>query len=224
MKTLREQCVDSIRKGFPQVTIDNSGGKAVKITGGSLTRDIDVVPAAWLDTEKSNQLGEDYRGIELIDANTGSKVSNFPWFHNLKIEERDRLSLGGMRKAARLMKSLKADSSNPKEHMSSYDIVSIAYNIPECLLAHQAPYELRILQACRDYCAQLQTSPTERARIEVPNGTRKVFCSEGASITQLDKMLAEIERLIEEIRTDARRSFQKLAEARVEYPLVKHPV
>jgi len=104
MKTLREQCVDSIRSNFPAVGIDDTGGKAVCLSGGSLTRNVDLVPAGWLDTQESETLGANYRGIEIIDRNTGENISNFPWVHNMRIEEKDSRCYGGLRRAARLMK------------------------------------------------------------------------------------------------------------------------
>lgn len=219
MKSLRDQCIDNIRSNFPAVVIDDSGGKAVKLSGGSLTRNVDLVPAGWLDTQESQALGDDYRGIEIIDRNSGENCSNFPWIHNLRVEEKDSRCLGGLRRAARLMKSLKADSDQ-KVMLSSYDIASIAYNIPDAHLSFQPPLELSILDSCRNYCVSLKRDQLARDTISVPNGTRTVFCAVGASVEQLDNMIRELEQLITDIARDVQRPFIRLAEARIEHPFV----
>ena len=215
IRRLRQQCTTSVRNHFPKANVEE-GSKAIAITGGSLTRDVDVVPGAWCDTAKSKAYGEDYRGICLVDMGDGEYITNFPWVHNLKVADRDDNTLGGLRKSTRLMKSLKADSDK-KDMLSSYDIVSIAYNMPVQSLLFPPPYELAIVQTTRDYCVSLRENDALRASIEVPNGTRKVFGSDGANCTQLINMIAELDQLIYDIASDAYRPFTKLQEARVEH-------
>ena len=69
--------------------------------------------------------GEDWLGIEILDDNEGTRVPNKPFLHNRLIMERDTETNGGLRKAIRLLKSLKYDSDE-KIDVSSYDLASIA--------------------------------------------------------------------------------------------------
>jgi len=102
--------------------------------------------------------------------------------------------------------------------LSSYDIVSIAYNITDEQLRFQPPYELVILESCRNYCVFLKRDQLARDGISVPNGTRKVFSVGGATTEQLDNMIRELEQLIADIAHDVSRPLTKLAEARIEHP------
>ncbi|MCC6284635.1 MAG: hypothetical protein IT439_04930 [Phycisphaerales bacterium] len=103
--------------------------------------------------------------------------------------------------------------------MSSYNIVGIAYNLPESELLSPAPRELVILEACIGYCERLATDAALRALAKVPDGSRTVFGSgQGATLQQLDALTKELTTLRYDILTENARSFRRLAEARVEHP------
>lgn len=215
---LRDESCDSLQAAFPEVDVDSSGSKSIALEGGSLTRKIDVVPATWWNTnDYANTGNETFRGVKVFDVTTQRFISNLPFLHNSRIEEKDRRTNGGMRKAARLMKSLKYDSEDVA--MSSYDIASIAYNMPDEVLAYRPPFELRIVESCRNYCRDLRQNVVLRAKIAVPNNSRLVFSTtEGTDLTQLDQLIHELETLSQDILRENARSFIKLAEARVEHP------
>lgn len=59
-----------------------------------------------------------------------------------------------------------------------------------------------------------------RTSIWVPNGTRLVFYTEGATLAQLSVMQYLLQELLNEIVQGLSRSFKKLAEARVDYSYV----
>lgn len=224
MRGLRHDSAQSLQAAFPEVTVDNSGTKAIALEGGSLTRRVDVVPASWWNTnDYARTQDETYRGVMIFDVATARFIGNRPFLHNMRIEEKDGRTLGGMRKAARLMKSLKYDSDIVK--MSSYDITSIAYNIPDDMLAVHPPFELRLVDACRTYCRTLREDSVLRNNICVPNGSRKVFdTAEGMTLDELDQLIHELDELAGDILRENARSFVKLAEARVEYPMYARPV
>lgn len=224
MRNVRDSSCDALEDAFPQVEVDKSGAKSISLEGGSLTRKVDVVPVTWWNTNKYAETGsETWRGVTLFDIEKGEFIYNLPFLHNQRIEERDVQTFGGMRKAARLMKSLKYDAE--KMDMSSYDITSIAYNIPNEWLAFKPPFELRLVDSCREYCRSLRSNETLRNQIVVPNNTRTVFDStEGTNLMQLQQMIDELERLSADILKENSRSFVKLAEARVEHPLRVRPI
>lgn len=213
---LRMEVVASLTSAFPKAAVDATGNKSIVITGGTLTRKIDVVPSNWFDTnDYARTKYEVYRGVQILDAKAKTRITNTPFLHNAVIDQRDRETAGGFRKAARLMKSLKYDSDNIE--LSSYDIVSIGYNIPVQNLLVSKGKELSILVACLEFSKALQVDPLLRDSISVPDGHRKVFATGHATTRGLNQLAGELERLAADVLNENQRSFRKLAEARVEY-------
>ncbi len=213
---LRKEAEDALESAFPQADVDKTGSKSISIEGGSLTRKVDVVPSNWHNTNKYAETGNDiYRGVKILDKSVPTRLANTPFLHNAWIDHKDANTDGGMRKACRLMKSLKYDSENIE--LSSYDIVSIAFNISDANLRIPKGGELQILAVCLDYCRQLQSNSALRESIEVPDGHRKIFCDGHASLQGLNQLAWELEQLADDVLRENQRSFRKLAEARVEY-------
>jgi hypothetical protein len=217
MQRERTESVQALRAAFPAATIDDSGSTAVSITGGSLSRKVDVVPASWFDTNAySLSRQKQDRGVAVFDRARKTFATNLPFLHASRIEQRDQATRGGLRRAIRLMKTLKYDSEGRCE-MSSYDITGIAYNIPVDRLAVQRPRELSILEACQSYCFQLERNAEMRTAIAVPNGTRGVFDLGGATASQLAAMSKELTDLRAEILRESRGALQTLQEAQYAY-------
>jgi len=213
---LRKESEDSLELAFPKATVDKKGSKSISIEGGSLTRKVDVVPANWYHTNKYTETGKEiYKGVEILDKSVPCRLANTPFLHNAWIEHKDNKTSGGLRKACRLMKSLKYDSENID--LSSYDIVSIAFNMEDYKLNLPHGSELGILAACLDYCHNLQADSVLRNSIDVPDGHRKVFSEGHATVAGLNKLTEELESLSNDVLRENYRSFKKLAEARVEY-------
>lgn len=213
---LRSDAEKTLRSAFPAATIDASGSKSICLVGGSLTRKVDVVPANWHHTVKYAETGHEfYRGVEIFDSHAKRRIPNSPFLHNAWIEYRDNETQGGLRKAARLMKSLKYDSDSID--LSSYDIVSIAFNISPASINAPKGHELQILNACHEYVTVLSQNQTLRESINVPDEHRKVFAAGHATAKGLEQLKAELDRLSMDVLRENQRSFKKLAEARVAY-------
>lgn len=213
---LRNEAERALEAAFSQARIDKSGNKSISIEGGSLTRKVDVVPSNWYHTNKYAESGNEiYRGVQILDKSVPTRLANTPFLHNAWIDHKDKNTQGGMRKASRLMKSLKYDSEDID--LSSYDIVSIAFNMPDESLSYPKGGELRILSSCLDFCRKLQSDPNLRQSIEVPDGHRKVFCEGHATLSGLNQLTRELEQLANDVLRENQRSFRRLAEARVEY-------
>ena len=216
LRDLRKEEIQILDGAFPEVKVDASGSKSISLEGGSLKRKIDVVPCNWFNTNKYAETGNDvYRAVQVLDADTGERIKNTPFLHNALIDQRDRSVNGGLRKAARLMKSLKYDTESID--LSSYDIVSIAYNIDQELLNLTSGLELTLLQSCCDYCERLLQDGYMRDQIYVPDGHRKVFENGHATRLGLEQMTRELVALRNDVLNENSRSFQKLAEARVSF-------
>lgn len=220
IRKLRSDAVSALRSAFPQAEHDDQGSRAIRLSGASLTRQVDVVPASWFDTVEYTRTGDQvYRGIKVFDSRREEFKANTPFLHKRRIEERDQETLGGLRKAIRLIKTLMYDSDG-RATISSYNICGIVFNILPANLAVQRPRELKILEACHEYCQRLLLDTRERDRILVPDGHRKVFGGDdGATFSQLAAIAKEISDLRSEILRDNARSIRQLVEASVQYPL-----
>ena len=213
---LREECIGVLSSAFPEAALDSSGSKSIQIEGGSLRRKVDVVPSNWRNTNKYAETSDDiYRGVHVLDAKSKTRLANTPFLHNAWIEHKDKNTNGGMRKAARLLKSLKYDSE--RISLSSYDLVSIAFSIPEPDLAIQKGGELTLLDSCNSYCAGLLNNPSFRDTLLVPDEHRKIFAPGHATEEGLSELVNELSQLVTDVLSENQRSFRKLAEARVDY-------
>ena len=171
---LRNNAISSLRSAFPEAIVDTTGSKSIAIEGGSLTRKVDVVPANWYETNKYAETGNAiYKGVQILDSSIPDRLANTPFLHNAWIEHKDNNTNGGLRKAARLMKSLKYDTESI--NLSSYDIVSIAFNIPDYDLNQLHGMELAILNSCHNFCQELQNDRQKRESLNVPDEHRKIF-------------------------------------------------
>ncbi|KAB2931288.1 MAG: hypothetical protein F9K24_13670 [Leptonema illini] len=212
----RNEEINILQRAFPEATIDTSGSKSIGIEGGSLRRKIDVVPSNWFNSNRYKISGDKTdRGIQILNTSKNERILNYPFLHNKHIADKDSRVNGGLRRAVRLMKSLKYDSENIE--LSSYDITAIGWNIPDHLLVFDKKYQLGILETCLYYCKELESNYFLRSTIEVPNGTRKVFAEDGASVKGLTQLRYQLESLSDDIQNENHRSFDKLSEARIEY-------
>lgn len=219
IRKLRSDAGSALRSAFPEAEHNDEGSRAIRLSGASLTRQVDVVPASWYDTNEYTRTKDRvYRGVKVFDSKRGEFKANTPFLHQRRIEDRDQETRGGLRKAIRLMKTLMYDSDG-RSDISSYNICGIAFNIAPANLAVQRPRELAIVEACHEYCQRLLLDTTERDRIFVPDGHRKVFGGEdGATMVQLSAIAKEISDLRTEILRDNARSIRQLVEASVQYP------
>lgn len=212
---LRADAASVLRDAFPEATVDSGGSKSISIEGGSLRRKIDVVPSNWFNTNAYAVSGlKRDRAIQILDAKKKERLKNMPFLHNHHLDEKDKRTQGGLRKAARLMKSLKYDENID---MSSYDLVSLAYNMDDVALMARAGQDLIILESCASFCHYLTENEQARNALVVPDGHRKIFSSGHATEAALRHLAASLAALVRDVLTENARSFRRLAEARVEY-------
>tara|TARA_R110002073_G_scaffold80260_1_gene193364 strand:- start:4871 stop:6022 length:1152 start_codon:yes stop_codon:yes gene_type:complete len=217
LREIRRETADCLDGAFPQAVVDKSGPKSISIVGGSLRRKVDIVPANWLDTNLYSQTRlERDRAIQILHDETGERIKNFPFLHIDRVHQRDIAVFGGMRKVARLMKSLKYDSDNHVT-LSSYDIAGIAYAIPDSSLIAPRELQLQLLYRLKQFLDQLAEDEPLRNSLIVPDGTRRVFCDGHANLDRLKAMQDEVDDLVKAVAMDLNRSFDKLAEARISF-------
>lgn len=181
LQSLRASIEQIIINAYPAATVDCSGGKAIQVSGGSLDRDIDVVTASWFDTpEYQSTRNEDFRGVDILDKKVPALIRNAPFLHLLRLKERDAETWGGLKKAIRLCKTLKADAANEGTHIdiNSYDIASALWNADADSLRAGIIDELSILSAATRYFLYLASNLTHARNLQTPNGLRQVFDTE----------------------------------------------
>lgn len=215
---LRASAYSRLKIAFPEALVDNSGATAVAISGGSLKRDVDVVPATWFHTNAYATSNDSaYRGVKVFNKALQEFVSNTPFLHKRRIEIRDQECRGGLRKAIRLLKSIKADSEGRVE-LSSYNIAGIAYSIPAAQLLVPGQRELSILEACYAQCEMLAGNATLREQIKVPDESRPVFGSTfGANNEQLAALTKELWDLRSQIAMETASSLARIQETEVPF-------
>lgn len=199
---LRNTARDELRKAFPEADVDDENNKSLKITGGSLQREVDVVPAIWwdnIDYQLSQE--ESDRGVMILHKERRERIYNSPFVHIKRIESKCNLSNGGLRKSIRLLKTVKSDfqdEESMKIGLNSYDITSIMYHADINNLRHNAYYELAVLVETHRWLNYLCSYPDEAKKLDVPNGTRKIF-EDDASFNELIKLTGVINNLVNEV-------------------------
>jgi hypothetical protein len=189
--------VQIITDRFPEVTVDTSGGKAIQLSGGSLRRKIDVITTTWWDTVAYDvSLQKKDRGIKIFNYKALEPIANKPFLHNHNIHTKDTLVGGNLRKAIRFLKTVKADTNEDagyaKIDLSSYDICAIAYAMDNQRLWAGPDEELKLAANVQRLLDFLEQNEGYRNSLDVPNGTRRIFCAEGASFEGLKQLNREV--------------------------------
>lgn len=177
----RAEIIRSLREAFPAVQVETSGAKAVKLSGGSLARPVDVVPSHWHDTiayQASRQKHD--RAVTILDAKKSSTLENWPFLHIKKVRENCERTGGGLRKSIRLCKNLKAEleAEGQSVSISSFDLASIMYHANMSNLTVGSSYELAILAETQRYLDYLWNNKDQARQLIVPDGSRLIFDAE----------------------------------------------
>lgn len=212
LRSLRDACEDILTRKFPQVDIDATGGKAITLSGGSLEREIDVVIANWWDTPDYTQTrSKTYRGVHILDNDAGTRIKNMPFLHNARIHEKDQRTNTGLRKAIRLLKTLKYDA-DPALGISSYDVTALAYAMPQADLTVGSGQYLQLALNVNGFLKKCINDSVFRDSLYVPNGTRLLFGEKGASLVNLKTLQNELDDLLGRINLEKSASLVLLNE------------
>jgi hypothetical protein len=175
LSSLRAQIETDLPLAYPAATVDTSGAKAVKLSGASLARDVDVVPAHWLDTIEYQASGREIdRGVEILDAKKRISIENLPFLHIDRIRARCIDVGGGLRKSIRLCKNVKADSDR-KITLPSFDIAATMYHANMDALRRGQYIELAILAETQRHLDFLACNPQHAKTLRVPDNSRLIF-------------------------------------------------
>ncbi|MCH7384407.1 hypothetical protein MMP71_11135 [Acinetobacter dispersus] len=181
LKRLREESVQSLGDAFPKVKVDISGSKSIKLTGGSLARDVDVVPSTWNNTY-AYQISdkEEDRGINIYDSANQKSTFNLPFKHISLIKTKCLNNKGSLRKSIRLCKNLKADliAEGTKIYLSSYDLASLMYHVRDIDLFDASSHDLLVLYMTQQHFDKLYRNKEYTLSLDTPDSTRKIIDNE----------------------------------------------
>jgi hypothetical protein len=133
------------------------------------------------------------------------------------VEAKDARTEGNTKALIRLLKSLKYDSEGRCD-MSSYDIESVVYTMPDEKMHWSIGDEILLAVACKDWLSTLEGDSALRNSFNVPDGKRKVFDTGKATLVQLIALRKELQGLLEDIEQGLRQSARRLNEAKVRWP------
>lgn len=178
---IRTQSEAKLKSRYHAAEVNTSGNKSISISGGSLKRKVDIVPSCWHDTHDYQRTKFDhFRAVRIYDKSNHSLIENKPFLHIKKINDRDNIYSGNLKKVVRLMKNVVADmpdyKKNKAKKLTSFDIASIAFNMNE-LLACSQYLPLALLEILRSYLLFLSNFEEPRNSLTTPDESRKIFNS-----------------------------------------------
>jgi hypothetical protein len=206
LSSLRKSIETTLPTRFPSADVDISGSKAVKISGGSLARPVDVVPSHWHDTYTYQQTQAKHdRGIFILDKKTLTTISNLPFLHIKRVGDRCDSIAGGLRKAIRLCKNVKADAVEEGSQIDfpSFDIAATMYHADQKALRLGSFYELTILAETQRFLDHLYHNPSIAKSLRTPDDSRVVFDTEEKYVG-MQKLSVEVDNLLREVTKEQR--------------------
>jgi len=201
LSSLRRDAEKALTDAYPAAKVDCTGGKCIAISGGSLARPIDVVPAHWWDTvEYQTSAQKRDRGVKILNKNVPVILENLPFLHIDRVHNRDASVFGGLKKAIRLTKNVKndAESSANADKLPSFDIAALLYHADQNALRAGHTHELAILletQRFLDWCYQNKAAAR---MLKTPDGSRYILDTEDKSVgllvisSEMDKLAIEV--------------------------------
>ena len=201
LQDLRGHSEKILRDAFPAATVDTKGAKAINLSGGSLRRPVDVVPSNWFDGVDFQRTGAEVdRGVEILNKDVPERVLNMPFRHIQRISQRDAECLGGLKKAIRLCKNVKADAIDEGTtiNLSSFDIASTLWHADTGALTVGIANELAILAEATRFLDYLSRQKEYAATLTVPDGSRKIFDAP-AKLEALVQLSLELDDLAEKV-------------------------
>jgi len=185
--------------------IDISGSKSMRLGADAEGHPIDVVPSHWHDTADYDRSGlRTDRGVVILDSRAQSTIEGMPFRLISLLAERDGLSGGGLKRAIRLCKHLKAEAAEEGVviGLSSYQITGLLYWLePDALRAGAAP-ELASLAGAQAWLSYLVDSPMAASALTDPRSGRLLLpeARDLAAVWSLSERLTALsERVIEEL-------------------------
>jgi len=180
LATLRRELELALKAAYPAANIDITKDKAIALSGGSLSRKVDVVPSHWHDSAvyQISKSKKD-REVKIYQKNTGDILLNRPFLHIDKINQKEERTRGGTKKIIRLLKNLKADSDNPEAILvNSYEIAGLVYHFEDALMSVPAYNELALVAVAKQQLTRIIDNKLWSMGLATPDGIRVIIDSD----------------------------------------------
>ncbi|WP_370153282.1 hypothetical protein [Ferrovibrio sp.] len=198
VKDIRRASEAILTAAYPAAQIDITGRKSITLSGGSLSRKVDIVPAHWHDDiEYQRTMDKVFRKVCIWNKSEDKIIENLPFLHMARINEKERDSSGGTKKIVRLLKTLRADAE-PRVEISSYDIASIVWHFDSDSMRVIPERDLTLVAIARDNLEYLVNNKSTAEGLMTPDGTRRIL-NESGKYDQLRRLFAEVKELSENI-------------------------
>lgn len=174
MEELRARCIEILKSNYTVAKVDTTGSKSISISGGSLRRDIDVVPSNWFNSNKYVETGiEYYRGIQIYNCKDKQRDKNYPFWNKKLMNDKDDATYGNFKSLVRLAKNIRCDSDiETVNKISSYDIQALFYHIPSSKICYLKPEDL--FYSATKYLENLINNESVFNSLMVPDQTRTI--------------------------------------------------
>jgi hypothetical protein len=217
LKELRSKTFRILDTVFTACDIDDTGSKALTISGGSLNRKIDIISSNWHNSVRyHNSNDEDYRGVKILDRENNREILNFPFMHIYWINHKDNEVGGNEKRVIRLLKSIKADADE-EINVSSYDIASLVFRMDNSYLLTNRNQRILLIKNTNEFLIKVINDATFRESLDVANGTRRIFCKDGAKLEEVVKLQKEVEALVFEITRELKPLYENLEKSNLYY-------
>ncbi|MCE7865195.1 MAG: hypothetical protein DYG99_16805 [Bacteroidetes bacterium CHB5] len=217
LKDMRSKVYRILDSVYSAAKIDDSGSKALTISGGSLNRTIDLISCNWYDSVKYSETNDaDYRGVNVLDRDNDRRILNYPFMHIYWINTKDAEVNGNVKRLIRLLKTLRSDADEEIK-VSSYDIASLVFRMDTSLLMASKLKRLDLLDNCNLFLKRVISDSAYRDSLNVANSTRKIFCGDGAKLPEVVKLQKELNELIQDINLSVKPLYEALNKAEVIY-------
>lgn len=198
IKSLRSQSEKIMETKYDEV--DKSGKKNISIFNKSLNRKVDIVFCFWYNSKKYDETSNEYyKGIYLFDFDKEEKILDYPFAHINQVNAKGDNTNDGSRKAIRLLKTLKADSTEDI-NISSFHLTTIVHSIDNSELYYYRGKEINIAKAVSKQLNRIITDSNYRKGIESPNGTEKPLKDE--TVDGMKKIKVDLDQLIEDVNKE----------------------
>jgi hypothetical protein len=203
LATLRGELETALKAAYPAADVDITGDKAIGLSGGSLSRKVDVVPSHWHDSAQYQiSKNKKDREVKVFQKHAFTSFLNRPFLHVDKINDKERRTGGGAKKVIRMLKNLKADSDNPSAILvNSYEIAGLVYHFEDPPILVPGYNELALVAATTQQLSRLIDNKLWTMGLITPDGIRKIVDSE-AKFNSLKLLREEVNGLAKNLAVE----------------------
>lgn len=205
MVELRLFSEGTLKNSFPSATVETGKAKAIHLSGGSLRREIDVVPSHWHNTSAYQRTGQKHdREVCVLDKHKKITISNSPFLYMLRVNQKDTESSGGAKKVIRFLKTIRNDAT-PKISLSSYDIASLVYHFNSHEMKVPPYLELGLVAVARDRLFDYASNEALARSLDTPDSSRKIIDTD-EKFSALQRLAVDVDEVASDIARELSQS------------------